>query len=207
MPGNEIPSWFENQNCFTIDSSCDPYDKLGCDSVISIIVDVPKDCQLSEWWGITVCLALEPSNMEVPSSSYVRPTFNGNEEMCTYYWVCKAPNRDPDPEFPIASKFGHLVHKFNDPYFHIILLSPVHAYIEHYLSGEQTQLQLIFFVKNRSESCKAIIKKCGCRVISKENIEEWRKHINGLDISRLTEENYDVGCSYKLEVEESTSPN
>lgn len=85
-------------------------------------MDVPKDCQLSKWWGIAVCLVLEPSNMEEEDSSrsYVRPTSTGNEEMCIYYWVCKAPDRDPDPKFPIASKFGQLVYKFNDPYIHNI---------------------------------------------------------------------------------------
>lgn len=54
-------------------------------------MDVPKDCQLSEWWGIAVYLALEPLNMEESSPSYKRPTSYGNEEMCIYYRVCKAP--------------------------------------------------------------------------------------------------------------------
>ncbi|TKY56993.1 TMV resistance protein N [Spatholobus suberectus] len=175
--------------------------------VTSIIVNVPEDIKLSEWWGIAVCLALEPSNMDVSSPSYVRPTSTGNEEMCIYYWVCKAPDRYPDPKFPIASKFGHLVNKFNDPYVHIIFLNSDHVYIQHYLSGEQSKLQLIFFVENLSESCKATIKKCGCRVICKEKIEEWRKHSDGLNISRLTEMNDDEGCHHELEVEEPTSPN
>jgi len=57
-------------------------------------VDVPEDCQLSEWWGIAVCLVLEPLNMDVPSSSNARPTSTGNEEIGIYYWVCKTPDKD-----------------------------------------------------------------------------------------------------------------
>ncbi|KAG4953190.1 hypothetical protein JHK87_038784 [Glycine soja] len=37
--------------------------------------------------------------------------------------------------------------------------------------GEQTQLQLIYFVENCSKSCKATIKKCGCRVTCKEKLK------------------------------------
>lgn len=169
-------------------------------------MDVPEDCKLSEWWGIAVCLVLEPLNMDVPSSSNARPTSTGNEEIGIYYWVCKAPDQDPDPNFPIAPKFGHLVYKFEGPYIHIIFLNAYHVYIQHYLSEEQSQLQLIFFVENLSESCKATIKKCGCRVICKGKIEEWRKHSDALNISRLREKNEDEE-PHALEVEEPTSPN
>jgi len=98
-----------------------------------------------------------------------------------------------------------LLYKFNDPYIHIIFLNADHVYIQHYLSGEQTQLEVVFFVENLSESCKARIKKCGCRVICKEKIEEWRKHSDGLNISRITETNEDEK-RHELEVEEPTSP-
>ncbi|XP_047173461.1 TMV resistance protein N-like [Vigna umbellata] len=120
-PGNEIPSWFNNQNFLEIDSSDQTYEKLCCDSVTSITVDVSEDFQLSEWWGIAVCLVLEPLNMDVPSSSNARSTSTVNEEIGIYYWVCKAPDKDPDPNFPIAPKFGHKLYKFKDPY--IILYS------------------------------------------------------------------------------------
>ncbi|WVY91203.1 hypothetical protein V8G54_036717 [Vigna mungo] len=201
IPGNEIPSWFNNQNSLAIDSSDETYEKLCCDSVTSITVDVPEDFQLSEWWGIAVCLVLEPLNMDVPSSSNARSTSTVNEEIGIYYWVCKAPDKDPDPNFPIAAKFGHMLYKFKDPYIHIIFLNADHVYIQHYLSGQQTQLEVILFVENFSESCKARIKKCGCRVICKEKIEEWRKHSDDLIISRITETNHE------LEEEEPTSPN
>ncbi|XP_027368535.1 TMV resistance protein N-like [Abrus precatorius] len=192
IPGNEIPSWFNNQEWFSIDS------------FTSITVDVPNHYQASEWWGIAVCLALEPLNV-VSSPSYVTPISTHNKEMCIYYWVCKAPDREPDPKFPIASKYGHLVYEFNDPYIHIIFLSGDHVYIQHYLSGEQNNLQLIFYVENLSESCKATIKKCGCRVICKEDIENWHNHSYDLHISRLTETEDDERCSHVLELEEPSS--
>ncbi|KAJ1383734.1 Leucine-rich repeat domain superfamily [Sesbania bispinosa] len=124
IPGSEIPPWFENQDSFQIDPSQQPYNKLGCDSVTSIKVEVPNHCKSSEWWGIAVCLALESLHMEVSSPS----NHHVNELECVYYWVCKAPDREPDPNFPIASKYGSLVYEFNDPYIHILFLTSEHVY-------------------------------------------------------------------------------
>ncbi|KAK7276510.1 hypothetical protein RIF29_17650 [Crotalaria pallida] len=168
VPGREIPSWFDNQVNVPINPTQHPYDMLGCDSITSIIVDVPNYCQLSEWWGIAVCLAFEPIE------PHIRPASVGSEEMCIYYWACKSPDREPDPDFSIGYKFGHLVYECSDPYIHIIFLTGEHIYIEHYLSGEQNQLELIFFVENLSTTWRTTINRCGCRVLCKEDIEYWR---------------------------------
>ena len=191
IAGSEIPSWFDNQNYHLIDASHPPYNKLGCDSVVSIVVNVPDYCKWSEWWGISVCLAFEPINIHVSSPSDLRPGSKGNdEEMIFCYWACKAPNREPDLGFPMGPKFGHLVYESSDPYIHLIFLTGEHKYIKHYLGGEQSQLELIFYVENLCQPWKPTIRKCGCRVICKEDVENWRKDSSG-----------------ELEVEEPTSPN
>nr|XP_027186896.1 uncharacterized protein LOC113784849 [Cicer arietinum] len=69
-PGREIPPWFNNQKVDFIKPFHHPYNKLlSCDSMASIKVEVPDHCQSSKWWGIAICLALEPLTMQHNSSS------------------------------------------------------------------------------------------------------------------------------------------
>ncbi|XP_027368534.1 TMV resistance protein N-like [Abrus precatorius] len=158
IPGKEIPKW--NEQHFPIDPSHHPYNKLGSDSVASMVVDVPNSCRYSEWWGIIICIALESLNLQLSSPSHVRPSSMGNEETCIYYWICKAPDGEPvDLCIPPEPKFGHLVSECCE---------------------EKCQLQLTFYVENLSKTWKPTIRKYGCRVIFKEDAEDWCK------FSRLT---------------------
>ncbi|TKY56995.1 TMV resistance protein N [Spatholobus suberectus] len=152
IPGKEIQKW--NEECFVIDPSHHPYNMLGSDLVASIIVDVPSYCGSSGWLGIVICLALEPSNMQHSSPTHSM----GNEETCIYYWAGKAPDGEPDLTFPIVPKFSHFVYECNE---------------------EKCLLQLIFYVENHSKPLKPTIRKLGCRVIFKEDVEDWWKHSSG----------------------------
>jgi len=150
IPGREIQKW--NEECFLVDPSHHPYNMLGCDSVASILVEAPNYSESSGWSRTAICLALEPSNMEPSSQSHVSSYSMGNEETCIYYWACKAPGGEPDLIFPIEPKHGDSVHECNE---------------------EKCLLQLIFYVENHSKAWKPSIRKCGCSVIFKEDIEEW----------------------------------
>jgi len=172
IPGKEISKL--NKESALIDPSHHHYNKLCSDSVVSIIVDVPNYCQSSNWWGVAICIALKPLNMQPSSSTHVRPSSMGNEETCIYYWASKAPDVEPDFSFPIEPNFGHFAYE---------------------CSEEKCQVQLIFFVENLSKPLKPRIRKCGCSVIFKENIEDWCK------LSRLTEMTNDMQYSDELKVE------
>ncbi|KAG4953191.1 hypothetical protein JHK87_038785 [Glycine soja] len=137
IPGREIQKW--NEVFFLIDPSHHPYNRLGSDSVASIIVDVPNYLVSSGWLGIAICLALEPPNMQHSSPSHVSPHPVGNEDTCIYYWACKVPQGEPDLTFPIGPKFSHFVYECNE---------------------EKCQLQLIFYVENHSKPWKPRIRKC-----------------------------------------------
>jgi len=150
IPGREIQKW--NEECFVVDPSHHPYNMLGCVSAASIIVEAPKYCESSGWLGIAICLALEPSNMQASPQSHVSPHFMGKEETFIYYWACKAHGGEPDLIFPIEPKHSHSVHECNE---------------------EKCLLQLIFYVENHSKAWKPSIRKCGCSVIFKEDVEEW----------------------------------
>jgi hypothetical protein len=150
-----------------------PYNKLVCDSIASIKVEVSDQCQSSKWWGIAICLALEPSTMQQSSP----PSHVIEASTCNYYWSCKDPNWEPYLDFPIGLKYGYQCGDY--PYTHIIFLSGDHTYIQHYLSGEKSQLELMFYVENFSKLGRPItINKCGCRVICKEDVENWCNNLH-----------------------------
>lgn len=79
------------------------------------------------------------------SQSHVSPHSKGNEETSIYFWACKAHDGEPDFIFPTV---------------------PEHE-------CEKCLLQLIFYVENHSKAWKPSIRKCGCSVIFKEDVEEW----------------------------------
>ncbi|GAU14411.1 hypothetical protein TSUD_249510 [Trifolium subterraneum] len=117
-----------------------------------------------------------------PPSHVIEASTCNKESSCNYYWSCKDPNWEPDLDFPIGLKYGYHVYQCGDPYIHIIFLSGDHAYIQHYLSGEKNQLELMFYVENFSKLGRPItINKCGCRVISLLAELELNKAVNSVN--------------------------
>ena len=98
------------------------------------------------------------------------------------HWICKTP----EAELPIPSGSIHWgwIEEFSDPHLCIFLLSGNGENIQRHLRGNQSQLQLLFYVQamgedNESgESGMLNISKCGCRVLCKEDLELWGKSLS-----------------------------
>ncbi|KAI4308566.1 hypothetical protein L6164_031625 [Bauhinia variegata] len=228
IPGNEIPPWFSNQNSFHMEiRSPFPWETVNrrgivdtrrrilpsvCDSLISIIVDIPHYCLSSEWWGIAVCLALENQ-------------FSCRWDFDPLYWICKTP----EAELPVPSGNIHpgMIEEFSDPHLCILLLSGDERNIQRHLSSGSNQIQLLFFAEATPYEDDDIddpgmlnISKCGYRLLCKEDLEVWgkatreRKQSNNLEIpssslnsSRITEIVGDSECHHGFDGESANTSN
>ncbi|KAI4308567.1 hypothetical protein L6164_031626 [Bauhinia variegata] len=228
IPGNEIPPWFSNQNSFHMEiRSPFPWERVNrrgsvdfrriilpsvCDSLISIIVDIPHYCFSSEWWGIAVCLALENQ-------------FSCCWDFAPLYWIC----RTPGAELPVPSGDIHtgMIVEFSDPHLCILLLNGDERNIQRHLSSGSNQIQLLFFAEatpheddDSDDPGLLNISKCGYRVLCKEDLEVWgratreRKQSNNLEIpssslnsSRITEIVGDSKCDHGFDGESANTSN
>ncbi|KAI4305434.1 hypothetical protein L6164_028800 [Bauhinia variegata] len=180
IPGREIPSWFCNQDYFNMEiskpfqweivikssiASRKTVSPSECDTLISILVDIPDYCLSSEWWGIVVCLVLE--NQFPPSRWWI----------ALLHWICKTPGA----ELPISSGalHGGWIEEFRNTHLCIFLLRGDDQNIQRHLRGDHNQLQLLFYVEPISEDDEADdpgflnISKCGCRVLCTDDLEVW----------------------------------
>ncbi|KAI4308564.1 hypothetical protein L6164_031623 [Bauhinia variegata] len=231
FPRSDIPPWFSNQNYFQqelrssfrrdITSESDYSRDWGsagmhlsgaCHSMMSIIVDIPQFCLSSEWWGIAVCLVLE--NQFLPSPWFV-PTLE---------WICKTP--ESDTPSPSASSYVCWFEEFSGSHLCILLLNGFDRNIQQQLRADQNQIQLSFYAQaiprgsDYSSLLYLNISKCGCRVLCKEDLEEWRKewgqqqqgnnfeiHSSSLNKCRAIQDMYDNQCCDGFEEEHATTSN
>ncbi|KAI4308571.1 hypothetical protein L6164_031630 [Bauhinia variegata] len=198
IPGNEIPTWFSNQNFFHLDIQSpfnwevisesgfiyinETISPISLDSFTSIMVDIPHDCLSSEWWGIAVCLVFENQ-----CPDWFGPSLR---------WICKTP----EAELPIPSgKYRMLrIEDFSYSHLCILLLRGNDRNIQRHLRSDQSQLQLLFYADAMARDgemdykfCSMNISKCGCRVLSKEDLEVWSKAMD----ERKQSSNFEIPSS------------
>ncbi|XP_027350466.1 TMV resistance protein N-like [Abrus precatorius] len=166
-PGNEIPSFFFYQKYFNqvqdIEYLKDNY--IWADSTVSISMDLAElrhRYYRCEWWGILVCLVVEDV-VSSPSQDY------------RIGWISKVPT--------INNFLHQLCHKLehgfisgipNHKYPHLLILYLPFCPSRWFYVKDK--FQLIFF--SSSLKSKLVIKKCGWRILCKENAESWRKKLS-----------------------------
>jgi len=171
-PGNEIPSTFFYQNYFDRDIQYLKDNYIWADSTVSISINMAQLHQRydrSEWWGLLVSLVIEDVVSSTPSQDYrvgwiskVPVTNNFLCQLCQklleHGFISGVPN----------SKHPHL----------LVLYIPVPASRWSYV---QDKFQLIFF--SSSLKSKLVIKKCGWRILCKEDAQLMRTKLSECNIS------------------------
>ncbi|XP_058737868.1 TMV resistance protein N-like isoform X3 [Vicia villosa] len=166
-PGNEIPSTFFYQNYFDRDIQYLKDNYIWADSTVSISTDIAQFRQRydrSEWWGMLVCLVVEDVASSTPSQDY------------RVGWISKVPATTNNILGQLCQKL--LEHGFisgvpNSKHPHLLVLYiPVPSSRWCYV---QDKFQLIFF--SSSLKSKLVIKKCGWRVLCKEDAQLMRKSL------------------------------
>lgn len=186
--GNQIPSWFHNQNFLSIEEIFGFRDKhivrvLGlsflennnndgaafwtADSIVSMKVDVSHFCGSSNSWGICMCLVVQemtPANSEHPFDRVVWLTSKATEDeffQDEIGWV-----------MPAKCDFPRI----------LIMFFPCND-----VRAGGNQIELIVYTSRYSKKDegeakaniethgKAMINKCGWRVTWKEDVQEWRR--------------------------------
>lgn len=170
-PGNEIPSTFFYQNYFDRDIQYLKDNYIWADSTVSISMDLAQlhhRYDRSEWWGILVCLVIEDV-VSSPSRDY------------RVGWISKVPtiNNILHQQCHKLLEHGFISGIPNRKYPHLLVLYiPVPKSRWSYV---QDKFQLIFF--SSSLKSKLVIKKCGWRVICKEDAEVWRRKLSECNTS------------------------
>lgn len=160
IPGSEIPSWFHNRSYFHI-----PADGKFV-SGISIIVDIPQSCLVSEWSAIAVCFVVD----DLFDHHNVTVDENLIEllQMSSIFWLYNAP----EDENVSYRGWGHTINVEGDfPHLCILFLHcNVKPWWQH-LRGDGIQIQIKFYtVADLLHRRPAKIKQCGWRVLCKEDI-------------------------------------
>ncbi|KAK8473414.1 hypothetical protein PHAVU_001G128200 [Phaseolus vulgaris] len=166
-PGNEIPSSFFYQKHLNqvqdIEYLKENY--IWADSTVSISMDLAQlrhRYHRSEWWGLLVCLVVEDVEPS-PSQEY------------RIGWTSKVPRFEN-----IVQQLCHKMEQGpitgipNHKYPHLLIL-----YIPFYSARwfyVHDKLQLIFYCS--SLKSRLVIKKCGWRILCKENAENWRSKLS-----------------------------
>ncbi|KAF7833622.1 TMV resistance protein N-like [Senna tora] len=151
IPGSEVPSWFPNYMQVREDNR-------GRSS-FSIIVDIPQSFRASEWSGIAVCLLI---NYDSYGPRFPKPY------LC---WTCKAPEDDSY----ISKGWAHVFDYSNNigricPHLCLMLFHCNDQTCWQHLRGDNNWLQIVF-----TAMWAGLIKKCGWRVLCREEMEEWCK--------------------------------
>ncbi|XP_054819961.1 TMV resistance protein N-like isoform X2 [Prosopis cineraria] len=147
IPGSEVPSWFHNQDYFC--------EKELNDRNVSFIVSTPEYCRRSEWWGIATCLVIEND-------------LANDEEFDAVWWTSRFPN----DEFP--NTYGCSVIVLQADWSRQLCIIYIRC-----SSLVVNKLQMVFFTGLKTlgndESPKSKVRKCGWRVVCKEDVETWNE--------------------------------
>ncbi|KAI9084090.1 hypothetical protein K1719_033946 [Acacia pycnantha] len=175
IEGNEVPSWFYNQNYFDDE-------EFGLPNVSFRISISPNYCDSSEWWGIAICLVIEHDN-----------AFGGAWDK--FRWTFRFPNYD----FPNKYFLGGFVNL--DPSLsHQLYILYIRCSCL-VVDGLQMTFVSRNAIKNKSPAFK--ISKCGWRAVCKEDVEAWRRTRDkgcSSNISEVEENEGYIHCSRHLDV-------
>ncbi|KAI4308383.1 hypothetical protein L6164_031464 [Bauhinia variegata] len=163
IAGSEIPPWFEYQNYVSLDR--EDYD---LDSIISITVHIPYYYRLSEWWRIDLCFVLE----------YV--TSDPSEEtLASVNWVVLAT----DPSFPSYRDCVYTrTNYFHTPHLYITSLRG----LQEQLRDDSNQLEIRIGTKTYVGRGRLKIRKGGCHVYCKDDVELWHRAKASIDYTSST---------------------
>jgi len=172
-PGNEIPSTFFYQNYFDRDIQYLKDNYIWADSTVSISINMAQLRQRydrSEWWGLLVSLVIEDVVSSTPSQDY------------RVGWISKVPatNHILRQLFQKLLEHGFISGVPNSKHPHLLVLYiPVPSAFR--WSYVQDKFQLIFF--SSSLKSKLVIKKCGWRILCKEDAQLMRTKLSECSIS------------------------
>ncbi|KAI4308390.1 hypothetical protein L6164_031470 [Bauhinia variegata] len=159
--GSEIPPWFEYQNYVSLDRE---FVHMDLDSIISIGVHIPHHCLTSEWWRIDLCIVLQYVTSD--------PLENTSANV---YWTVLAT----EPGFPSHRGFVCIpTDEFHTPHLYVTSLRG----LQEQLRGDSDQLEIRIGCKT-SENGKMKIRKCGCHVYCKDDVEVWHRAKASIDYS------------------------
>ncbi|KAI9073091.1 hypothetical protein K1719_044939 [Acacia pycnantha] len=144
--GSEVPSWFHNQNCF-----CD-----GRQSNVSFITDLQDHHHSSKQLGIAVCLIIEGHYYSASAS------YDKDYPSSVVNWV--VTNVRDEILYPYCGELIYNCHNDRSQLFLFI-----------FPCVDEKRLQISFDVVNMESKADFEIKKCGWRVLYKEDIEAWRR--------------------------------
>ncbi|KAI9114186.1 hypothetical protein K1719_014836 [Acacia pycnantha] len=163
--GSEVPSWFHNQNCF-----CD--DAWPNKPNVSFIANIQDHHHSSKQFGIAVCLVIE--GHYGASASY-----DEDDQNPAVSWICRNVGDEIPNEY-----VGHLINKRHNDRNQLFLFF--------FTCVDKKRLQISFHVdKSISTEANFEIKKCGWRVLCKEDIEAWRRtRGEGCSSSNKCSDNY-----------------
>ncbi|KAI9095437.1 hypothetical protein K1719_026471 [Acacia pycnantha] len=162
--GSEVPSWFHNQNCF-----CD--DAWDLQPNVSFITDIHDHNHSSKQLGIAVCLVIE--GHYGASASY-----GEDYRSSALYWSC----RNVGDEIPNRFDGRTISKRHNDRNQRFLFF---------FTCVDKKRLQISFHIYNRRTEANFEIKKCGWRVLCKEDIEAWRRtRSQGCSSSNNDSDNY-----------------
>ena len=172
-PGYEIPSTFFYQNYFDRDIQYLKDNYIWADSTVSISINMAQLRQRydrSEWWGLLVSLVIEDVVSSTPSQDY------------RVGWISKVPatNHILRQLFQKLLEHGFISGVPNSKHPHLLVLYiPVPSAFR--WSYVQDKFQLIFF--SSSLKSKLVIKKCGWRILCKEDAQLMRTKLSECSIS------------------------
>ncbi|KAI4308389.1 hypothetical protein L6164_031469 [Bauhinia variegata] len=146
VTGSEIPPWFESQNYVSLNNE---------DSIISIRVDIPLHCIISEWWRIDLCLGLQ----FVSYNPLERPP-------CFVYWSVSST----EPGFPSRGDYACIhIDLFHPPILFILSLGG----LQEQLQGDSNQLEVRISTRALLSIGRLTIRECGSHVYCKDDVEPW----------------------------------
>lgn len=176
----EVPPLTDSKNFFPMESSY--VSKL--DTFVSVTVGIPDDCHSSDWWGVSVLVALDAgATDEDPVAKQMR-----------FYWIFDSLEPEDDPSLSLAS--GSTAN--NDLYLFTMVVSGDFIYIRHHLRGDQKWKQQLFSKHRKPElkenslvrfkvqvgGCK--IRKCVWRVLREEDFGKDLQKVNSSSQSYTT---------------------
>ncbi|XP_054817783.1 TMV resistance protein N-like [Prosopis cineraria] len=145
--GNEVPSWFHNQEYFCEKEFSYPN--------VSFILSIPDYCRSSEWWGIATCLVLENDLAYEQEVEFV-------------WWTCRFPN----DQFP--NTYGIYISWLLSNWSHqrCIIYIPCSSLV---VNGLQVVFSVGNTFDNESPKVnpKVKLRKCRWRVLCKGDVETW----------------------------------
>ncbi|KAI9072896.1 hypothetical protein K1719_045141 [Acacia pycnantha] len=230
IPETDIPSWFHNQNFQFIhevhgfqdnhvvesserEISCKDFDQyddnaigafVSSDSIVSIKVDVSHLCGSSVRWGISFCIVLQDVDVPLCGENVfhrtIRLTYKASQDKFfkkELLWWSTTMGNNANHMLLIRSLNSNFT--VDDGQIEFIF------YTQKYMCIEKAQREGGGGVHLQSRS-KFVISKCGWRVISDEDVEEWRRSMNVCSTSGNSEiPSYHSRISYgkrSCEVEE-----